>query len=246
MEVSDALRRHFEQEAQAMIRQGSRDANSAAGDKACGLSAWVWRGTEGTRGVQHSSVDVHLPSNLSEERAELVLRVDIPPGFDPQHIPAQVDCFQFSMPISVRNYRERVDAKGLSCQAAWETRNGTAGAKGLRQAAAAQHAVTDGVDSHLRIILSCTEDSRVDVEIGLSDGNGCAALDTAFEVVDTTLPAMAGQKLTVGVRIKSVDSKLVLQLKVGGGHETKSWVCSELLEIELFKVMGSTLNVCTV
>lgn len=235
-EVPDTLRDHFEAEAQVVVCQGSTDADSATEEHLCNLSGWVWRGDDGARGVQHSSVDVQLPSNLSEEGADLVMRVDIPPGFDTQHIPGQVDCFQLSMPISVRSFRERVAPDGLTFQAAWQTQNGPSGGnKGVaKQHAPAQHSMVTGIYRCLEIALSCTEDSRVDIEVQLHDAAGCAAQDAEFEVVSSTLPALVGQVLDVGGTVRSVGSRLVLQLKVRKTHATSSVTKDSMTEVGSF------------
>lgn len=236
-EVPDTLREHFEAEAQVVVCQGSADADSATEEHLCRLSGWVWRGDGGARGVQHSSVDVQLPSNLSEEAANLVMRVDIPFGFDPRRIPGQVDCFQLSMPMSVRSFRERVAPDGLTFQAAWQTRNGPSGGKKgvAKQHVPARHSVVTGIYRCLEIALSCTEDSRVGIEVQLHDAAGCAAQDAEFEVVSSTLPALVGQVLDVGGTVRSVGSRLVLQLQVRKPHASRSMANESLTEVESFQ-----------
>lgn len=202
-----------------MVCQASAHANSADVEHVCVMSGWVWRGESGTRGVQHSSVSVQLPLNLSNGRADLILKVEVPPELDPQHIPGQVESFQLSMPISVRSFRERVAPGGLIYQAAWQTRNG--GPVGgnqvvVRQHAPAQHAVVAGVERCLEIEVCCTEDSCLEVEILLRDAQGCGAQDAEFEVTTSTFPALVGQVLVVGGRVMSADSRLVLQMQVRG------------------------------
>lgn len=216
MVVSTKLRKHLRDEAEAFVRQASSDT-AAMQQHPCELSAWTWGIAAGSRGVLHSSVDVKLPLNLCEERADFTLRVEVPCSLDPMHIPPQVEVLEICMPISVRSFRERVaaGAAGVKYQAAWETRNGTvAGVKSMRRNKAAEHVVKAGVNGYLDISLFCVEDSVVEVAVNLADAQGCGAQDTEFLVITNTLPPFAGERLTVGSKIKSVDSKLVLQLQV--------------------------------
>lgn len=226
VEVSEKLRRHFEEEAEAVVKQpagaAESQSGSAAGEHACDpLSDWVWRGaSDGARGVLHSSVSVRLPLNLTEGRAQLILRVQIPACLDPAHIPAQVEFMELSLPISVRSFRERVaaGADGLKCHAAWETRESGAVAVGERSARArkpaAEFTALAGVNGHLAISLSCMEDSLAEVEVGLLDAHKCGAQDTEFVVDSSTLPQLTSQNLAIGSKVRSANSKLLLQLQV--------------------------------
>ncbi|MEW5318000.1 MAG: hypothetical protein WDW38_009254 [Sanguina aurantia] len=226
VEVSEKLRRHFEAEAEAVVvSQAAGPASqpgSAAGEHACDpLSDWVWRGADGARGVLHSSVTARLPLHLVEGRAQLILRVEIPACLDPAHIPAQVEVLQLSVPICVRSFRGRVaaGAGGLECHAAWETRVGAvaAGARGARARRPAEVAAVAGADGHLAVSLGCVEGSLVEVEVSLLDAQACGAQDTEFVVDSSTLPQLTSHGLATGCKVKSVGSKLLLQLQVGIG-----------------------------
>lgn len=220
VEVSETVCAHFEARAQAVICQTSTTDISTEEEKesVCELSDWAWRELNAACGLQHNSVDVLLPFNLSEAPAQLIFRVAIPPALDEAHIPAQVSCLQLSMPIAVRDFRERLVPGGVTYRSARETsmdmiRN----ERNVARVVHAEHAMIVGADHHLHITASCTEGSTMDVEFNLCDADGFPAQDIQFVVVSSTLPDLVGQELVAGATVKSRCSSLVLHIQVING-----------------------------